>query len=231
MSPEQTRNPFQRGTGSYPPVLAGREAELAALRGLLDGLADGSLAQTIHLMQAPRGLGKTVLLQAMQREASVQAGAVDVLRTSAGAFPSLEDLAELIEPAGPLPRRVLAWFARLSVFGVRIQQPSGGGTALARLRRALERRSRRPLLLAIDEAHVLAPEICRTLLNLFQNLAGKTPCALLLVGTPALTPYILSAEVGASFAERAPVIVPDLLSPVESIEALRVPQWQRWVVE
>ena len=231
MSSNEAINPFQRGTGSYPPVLAGREAELSALRRLLDRLADRSLEQTIHLMQAPRGLGKTVLLQALQREASVQDGAVDVLRTSAGAFPSLDDLAELASPVAPLPRRILGWFAGLSLFGVRIQQPPRGGSGLRNLEEALDRRSRRPLLLAIDEAHMLPPDVCRVLLNLFQNLAGETPCALLLVGTPALTLHILSPEVGASFAERAPMIVPDLLSPAESIEALRVPQWRGWAVD
>ena len=224
MSSDASSSPFQPGTGSYPPVLAGREAELSALRRLLDGLADRSLEQTIHLMQAPRGLGKTVLLQAVQCEASARSGDVDVLRTSAGAFPSLDDLADLASPAR-LPRRILG------ALGVRIRASRRNRSGLRNLEEALDRRSRRPLLLAIDEAHVLPPDICRVLLNLFQNLAGKTPCALLLVGTPALTPRILSPEVGASFAERAPMIVPDLLSPAESIEALRVPQWSGWAVD
>ena len=98
MSPDEAPNPFQRGTGSYPPVLAGRQAELTALHRLLSGLANGTLEQTIHLMQAPRGLGKTVLLQALQRDASVRVEAVDVRRTSAGVFVDIDDLAQLIEP-------------------------------------------------------------------------------------------------------------------------------------
>lgn len=232
MSPDEAPNPFQRGTGSYPPVLAGRQAELTALHRLLSGLANGTLEQTIHLMQAPRGLGKTVLLQALQRDASVRVEAVDVRRTSAGVFTDIDDLAQLIEPAGSLPQRLLNWFAGASAFGIRIERPTGaGGKTLRKIERALERRSRRPLLLAVDEAHVLPPSVCRTLLNAFQNATGKARCALLLVGTPALTPLLLSQEVNASFAERAPVIMPGLLSLDESIEALHVPQWQEWKVE
>ena len=232
MSSVEAPNPFQRGTGAYPPVLAGRQAELSALRRLLSGLADGTVEQTIHLMQAPRGLGKTVLLQALQRDASVRVEAVDVLRISAGAFPDFRELAQLIEPARSLPRRLLNWFAGASAFGVRVERPTdGGGKAPRNIERALERRARQPLLLAVDEAHVLAPDVCRTLLNAFQNATGKARCALLLVGTPALTPLLLSQEVNASFAERAPVIAPGLLSLAESIEALRVPQWGEWKVD
>ena len=227
MSPDEPPNPFQRGTGSYPPVLAGREAELAALRRLLNGLADDTLEQTIHLMQAPRGLGKTVLLQALHRDASVRVDGVEVRRASAGAFPSLADLAQSIGSARR-PRDLLDWFAGASVFGFRIQRPTDGGTAPRNLEQALERRSRPPLLFAVDEAHVLPPDVCRTLLNAFQAVAGRARCALLLVGTPALKPLLLSPEVNASFAERAPAILPGLLSFDDSLAALRVPQWSEW---
>ncbi len=229
MAPDEA-NPFQRGTGSYPPVLAGRRAELSALRRLLSGLANGTLEQTIHLLQAPRGLGKTVLLQALERDASVRVDAVDVLRTSAGASPSLDDIAQLIEPARQ-SRRLLDCFSGASALGIRIQRPTDAETAPRRLGRALERRSSEPLLLAIDEAHMLAPDICRVLLSAFQDASGRSLSALLLVGTPALTTLVLSPEVGASFAERAPMIEPGLLSREESLDALHVPQWQRWTVD
>ena len=59
-------NPFQPGAGSYPPVLAGREEEQARLASLVRVLADwrpGRPLQPIHLIEAPRGMGKTVLLE------------------------------------------------------------------------------------------------------------------------------------------------------------------------
>ncbi len=229
MAPDEA-NPFQRGTGSYPPVLAGRRAELSALNRLLNGLANGTLEQTIHLLQAPRGLGKTVLLQALERDATVSVDTVDVLRISAGDLPSFDHLAQLIEPARALPRRILDWFAGASAFGVRLQRPNTAGPPRS-VALALERRSHRALLLSVDEAHVLPPDACRMLLNAFQNVAGKGRCALLLAGTPALRPLLLSQEVNASFAERAPAIQPGLLSLEESVEALRVPQWEDWEVD
>ena len=51
------------------------------------------------------------------------------------------------------------------------------------------------------------------------------------MGTPALKSLLISPEVNASFAERAPEILPGPLSPEDSIEALRVPQWDDWTVE
>ena len=224
------RNPFQRGAGSYPPILAGRDAELAALGRLLAGLADGSLRQTIHLVQAPRGLGKTVLLQALERDAA-DIGGVEVLRLSAGSFPALAELSRLVANALPWWRALPAWFAGLHLFGLRIQRPTDDAAAHMSLERMLSMRSSSPLLLAIDEAHVLPPDLCRLLLNVFQSLSGKVPCALLLVGTPALTPLLLSSAVNASFAERAPLIAPGLLSRDQSLQALQVPEWDGWNVD
>ena len=231
MSLDVATNPFQRGAGSFPPVLAGRQAELAALGRIVDGLRDGSLKQTIHLMQAPRGLGKTVLLQAMESAAADQPESVDIVRLSAGSFPALNALAALVAPPAPVWRRVPRWLASLSMFGVRLERPKSTEPTFDSLELALARRSQRPLLLAIDEAHVMPPDTCRMLLNTFQNLAGKARCALLLIGTPVLKPFLLSDEVNASFAERAPVLVPGLLSPADSLLALRVSQWSAWTVD
>lgn len=231
MSPDATTNPFQRGAGSYPPVLAGRQAELAALDRIVEGLRDGSLRQTIHLIQAPRGLGKTVLVQALESRAAESAEGVDIVRLSAENLPALDALARLVTPPASMWRKMLQWIACLSMFGVRIERPAIQGEASDSLEFALAARAKAPLLLAIDEAHVMAPDTCRVLLNTFQNLAGKARCALLLIGTPVLKPFLLSDEVNASFAERVPVFAPGLLSPTDSLQALRVPQWNGWTVD
>lgn len=231
MSLNATTNPFQRGAGSYPPVLAGRQAELAALGRIVEGLRDGSLKQTIHLIQAPRGLGKTVLVQALESRASESAEGVDIIRLSAGNLPALDALARLVTPPASMWRKMLQWIAGLSMFGVRIERSANQGEASDSLEFALAARAKAPLLLAIDEAHVMAPDTCRVLLNTFQNLAGKARCALLLIGTPVLKPFLLSDEVNASFAERVPVLAPGLLSPTDSLLALRVPQWNGWTVD
>ena len=212
-------------------MLAGRQAELSALGRIVDGLADGSLKQTIHLIQAPRGLGKTVLVQAMEIAAAQRPQGVEVLRVSAGNLPSLDALAKQVEPATPVWRKPLEWFRSISLFGARIQRPASEADDSGGLELALARRAERPLVVAIDEAHVLPADACRALLNIFQNLAGKARCALLLIGTPALKPLLLSEEVNASFAERAPVLTPALLSPQDSLLALRVPQWREWTLD
>ena len=128
-------------------------------------------------------------------------------------------------------RKPLEWFRSISLFGVRIQRPASEAADSGGLELALARRAERPLVVAIDEAHVLPADACRALLNIFQNLAGKARCALLLIGTPALKPLLLSEEVNASFAERAPVLTPALLSPQDSLLALRVPQWREWTLD
>ena len=108
------------------------------------------------------------------------------------------------------------------------QEPASDTEAL---NEALMRRRKRPFLLVVDEAHALDATVARALLNRFQIVAGRQPCGLLLAGTPALKPFLLSDEVNASFVERAPVIVPSLLSDDECREALDVPQWRDWQVE
>ena len=186
---DEPPNPFQPGTGSYPPVLAGREAELSALHRLLRGLEAGTLNQMIHLLLGPRGLGKTVLLQAMESEASVRVEGVDVVRISAGDMPDFDELARLVEPHRSALRGVLGWVAGVSALGVRLQRPTDTGGTARNLPQALQRRSQHPLLLTVDEAHVLAPKVCQTLLNAFQNLAARHAAHCCWWAHPRSNPY------------------------------------------
>lgn len=223
---DAVKNPFQPGTGSAPPVLAGREAESAALRELLQGLANGPLKQSIHLVQAPRGLGKTVLLRNLERSSPRE---VAVLFGSAAMLPNLVEIARFLTPRLSWWRAILNLFASLSVAGVKITAPTAVSVGeFQALSRALARRRSSPFLLVIDEAHTLAPDLAHVLLNVFRELAGRQACGLLLAGTPALKPFLLSGAVNASFVERAPTIVPGLLSKAQSREALDVPEWGGW---
>ena len=92
------------------------------------------------------------------------------------------------------------------------------------------RKRREPLLLVIDEAHALPPDVAHVLLNAVQAFGapGGAPVALLLAGTPGLRPFLLSDAVNASFVEHAPLIVPGLLSPAASREALDASDWRGW---
>ena len=224
-----SRSPFQPGTGISPPVLAGRENEQATLNALLDGLANDELKQSIHLLQAARGMGKTVLLRDLEKNARSD---VAVIYAPAPKLSSLGRTAQLIQPSRPWWRRTLSWFNSVSVGGVNLQRPAAAlAGEFESLERALSRSRKRPFLLVVDEAHTLAPKLTHILLNVFQDLSGRQPGGLLLAGTPALEMFLLSGEVNASFVERAPMIVIGLLSAAQSREALDVPEWGDWKID
>ena len=225
-------NPFQPGTGSYPPVLAGRTEEQATLAKLVRSLADwrpGMPIQAIHLIEAPRGMGKTVLLETLARlaESDPILGRVMVLRTPASNLSTVDEIARHVEPAPSWYQAAWGWFAGMRWLGLHLQRP-GATDGRSAMRAAFERRRRKPLLLMVDEAHTLPPDVCHVLLNEFQDRSGRQPCALVLAGTPALRAYLLSEAVNASFVERAPVIAPGLLSPEDAATALHVPAWKAW---
>ncbi len=66
------RNPYAPGAGQRPPELAGRDAQLEAFRFVIERVAKGRPERSIVLVGL-RGVGKTVLLNAMRSQA-VRAG-------------------------------------------------------------------------------------------------------------------------------------------------------------
>jgi hypothetical protein len=66
------RNPYAPGAGQRPPELAGRDGELAAFEVVLERVAHGRPERSI-VLTGLRGVGKTVLLNAM-RSAAVRRG-------------------------------------------------------------------------------------------------------------------------------------------------------------
>lgn len=218
-------------------MLAGREDEQARLARLVESLADwrpGQPLQAIHVIQAPRGMGKTVLLQALERHVAGDSAwaQVTVLRTPASNLPAVVDIARRVGPERSGPRAVLDWFAGMSWLGLRLERPApkDGRDSMA-VKSAFDRRRQTPFLLLVDEAHTLPADVCHVLLNEFQDRSGRQPCALVLAGTPALMPFLLSDEVNASFVERAPLIAPGLLSREDAARALGVPSWDAWEVD
>ena len=69
---DPVRNPYAPGAGQRPPELAGRDAELAAFEVVLERVAHGRPERSI-VLTGLRGVGKTVLLNAM-RSAAVRRG-------------------------------------------------------------------------------------------------------------------------------------------------------------
>lgn len=62
------RNPYRPGAARQPPEMAGREAESAQFRDLLDYMEEGGAERGI-ILTGLRGVGKTVLLEEMRRMA------------------------------------------------------------------------------------------------------------------------------------------------------------------
>ena len=69
---DPVRNPYAPGAGQRPPELAGRDGELAAFDVLLERVARSRPERSV-VLTGLRGVGKTVLLNAM-RGAAVRSG-------------------------------------------------------------------------------------------------------------------------------------------------------------
>ncbi len=220
MAATAPRNPFAPGPGTLPPVLAGRDDERRRLRAIVEDIRAGC-GSPVHLLQAPRGMGKTVLLRDLQQAVP------HAIHWMTGA--DLSDLPSLArELADPADRFTLdVSGATLGVLAVQRRAPDPSWWKQKIKTRLRDRRE--PRLLVIDEAHALPADVAHVLLNAVQASAGGgAPVALLLAGTPGLRPFLLSDAVNASFVERAPLLVPGLLSAAESREALDAPHWRGW---
>ena len=230
-------NPFTPGggAGAYPPVLAGREAEQSVL---LEGLTRISHPtrggpSNILLLSAPRGMGKTVLLSWMRRQAAARA--IRVIDAKAGDLPDLTALGGALWPESRVEPARLTGIKAGPVSAE--WQPGQADRASSHIRtnlreHLLDTTERRALLVQVDEAHTLDPGVANALCNLAQSLieAGR-PAWVVLAGTPGLLAHLMSASVQASFIERADVLSPDCLDREASVEALDVAEWRDWEID
>ena len=228
-------NPFTPGTGAYPPVLAGRDAEQSVLLEGLTKIAHPTRSgpANILLLSAPRGMGKTVLLSWLRRQAADRS--VRVIDAKAGDIP---DLAALCGALWPESREEPARLSGIKASFVSAEwQPGQADRAASHIRtllreHLLEATERNPLLVQVDEAHTLAPEVANALCNLAQSLIeADKPAWVVLAGTPGLLAHLMSASVQASFIERADVLSPDCLSRQASITALEIAEWRDWEID
>lgn len=90
---DPVRNPFAPGAGTPPPELAGRSAILNDVRVRLQRLRLGRPAKSVMLVGL-RGVGKTVLLDQMRRDA--EAGGIQTVRIEA---PENRSLPALLAPS------------------------------------------------------------------------------------------------------------------------------------
>ena len=206
--------PFNPAFGGIPPYLAGREQEQCSIARDLDALKHGGAAPFAMIVYGPRGNGKAALLQWAQHLA-LEKG-----------IESIRVASSMIETEDALVRELSArrWrngiVKAASAFG--LQLPVNGQRATT-IREALEKRvRRRPLLLWIDEAHALDPDLGQNLLQSAQLVYGHgAQMLLMIVGSPDLISHL--HEMRAGFWERSPILPLARLEAGASAEAVRIP--------
>ena len=191
------KNPFRPGPGVLPPLLAGRDAELALAERRLGDLAEGVSPPQDLLFYGPRGNGKTTLLMEIESRARDRGLRVESLPTHA--LVGIERLVrELHDQTGRLKGQVT---------GVSIAGFGGAATPdlptenIARLLASwVAADARRPLVIVLDEAQAMPPEVGAPLFEGVQQVKGRgAPLLMLAAGTPEAPRRIRQA---VTFTER-----------------------------
>ncbi len=210
MALQRRDNPFAPGPGKAPPVLVGREQILSDFD---DALYNQNFDSTGMLLTGPRGIGKTVLLDAL-KEVAMNEGWT-VIRTSAVQKTWKDDLAaEMIRKYLELvPDKGQARLASITIPLV------GGGFALDRdestspsttkwpfraVLRLLAEAVENGVTLLIDEAQASDIDDLRALGDDFQILleSEKLPITIALAALPQLNKEIERDHKDATFLQR-----------------------------
>ena len=207
--------PFTPGFGGTPPYLAGREREQRVISQAILRLKSRARAASSGLViQAPRGNGKTVLLNWTARLARNHG--IKAINLAAISSETEEALTRRLVTESWATRvfRSVSWRrAHLGLEGLRANTVHEG---LGRLVR------RRPAVVLIDEAHSLDRKIGKRILKSTQEL-NENGSALLLVlaGTPDLPDNLHQMQ--SSFWERSDTLPLMRLDRNAAADAIRVP--------
>ena len=206
--------PFDPTPGRLPPYLAGREQEQHSIAQYLDLLQRGEQAPFAAVVFGPRGNGKTALLRwtkGLALDKGIEAISV------ASSMIKTEDAVIRTLSAGRWWSGVVE---AVSAFGlhVRISRPQA-----TPIRKVLGKRvQRRPLLLSIDEAHSLDPDVGQQLVQVAQEICGEGSGLLLMfAGTPDLPSRL--RKIHATFWERCPIFPITRLDASAAADAVRIP--------
>lgn len=209
--------PFQPGPGGMPPHLAGRETEQRFFLALLRRLVQRVPLPGEVILYGPRGNGKTVLLGWLRREAA-SFRAIETIVLLPSEIPSGQRLAErLVRPRWwnrLIPRQLGFGGVSWTKEAQHVPPLSVSAILAARARQS-------PLLLLMDEAHTLDPEVGRTLLNAAQEVRQRLPFLLVLAGTPNVEGHL--GAMGVSFWNRAERLRMGRLDGAAAADAFRRP--------
>ena len=202
--------------------MAGREPEQALFREVMDDLRSGVPVARLLVVYGPRGNGKTALLRWAKREADADDG-LDARWLVGSDIPAPGDFVAWLGPGSRL-RKIAPESdspGSVSIAGVGVSLRRGDDRPLL-LAEALEARAKaKPLLILLDEAHTLKPEVGQRLLNAAQTAGRRAPFLLVLAGTPDLRARL--SEMEASFWNRARQLPLGRLDEAAAGEAIRRP--------
>ena len=174
-------NPYRPGRGTIPPLLAGRDSELALAEELLDRLGAGNPPPRDLLFYGPRGNGKTALL--MEIAARARKRGLRVARLPVAAFAGEAGLDSAI--------RHLAGIASVRLTGVQVgplgvtterpARPVGVFQAFSEWITA----NPAPLVLVLDEVQKAPTEVGGAFFDAVQSAKSDClPFLLVAAGTP-----------------------------------------------
>lgn len=244
---DPVRNPYSPGAGRKPSALVGRDDVIGAWSVSLQRAERGKTDQPM-ILYGLRGVGKTVLLSQLRRDADardwitvqLEAGSGRSLRemVGEGLYGPLSDLAR--PSAGKRLLRALKTALSFKAsydatgtwnFGVDLSGATGGaadsGVLLTDLRKVVRDVSLAAgedgvgLALLIDEAQDLSPEEIQTLAAVMQSAAtDDLPVLFALAGLPSLPQTLAEAK---SYSERFHYSVIEKLDSEAAREAILKP--------
>ena len=224
------KNPFTASFGTSPPVLVGRDD---VLEDIGDGLAEGPGAlERAVLLTGVRGVGKTVMLNAIEDQAR-SLGWVTISTTALPGFLDRlvdEELPRLLHEhhSRPLERRVTGVsIAKLAGFNSetidRFPRIPGLASMLTELLDLLEARGV-GLLITVDEVHRnVADEITRLGALVQHMFREERELAIAMSGLPAAVSDLLSDRYPATFIRRASRFTLGAVNHADVERALREP--------
>ncbi|MYA67489.1 MAG: ATP-binding protein [Gammaproteobacteria bacterium] len=217
-------NPFRPGYGQRPPHLAGRKNEIYDIFKHVGATANGELVARDVVIYGPRGSGKTALLRVVGEELEKLGVNATLELMTATDMQSAEDARrELIGVVGqPLWEALKPQEWGLDWRGVQAKWQRGE-LSRSEVRKGLVAKCKsKPLILLIDEAHLMSPGACGELLNEVLTIRGRGgPVIVVLAGKPKLAELGNLSEV--SFLERGEIMSLGLLDEQSSGDAVRIP--------
>ena len=189
-------NPFRPGAGQMPPILAGRDDELALAERRLSELRDGRSPSQGFLLYGPRGNGKTVILDRIAARSRELGFRTEELPPAA-----MRDHDELVrtmqERAGLAPARRTG--VQVGSLGLSTR-PTASTRDVSRLLAIWIRAEPAPLVLVLDEAQAIELAPGASLFGAVQS-AGRErlPLFVVVAGTPGAPRRLRDA---GTFTER-----------------------------